>query len=152
MRDHVRSRQAAALRLAGMTYPQIAQALGYASPSGALRAVRRAIAHGEADPSLRTGRLSRPRTSIGDAADERHGTTNGYGNLGCRCVRCRAAHAESHANYMRHRRELAETVVVVAKYVGEDTAREVEVALRARRRNRNSPTLNVDGADASGLS
>lgn len=29
------------------------------------------------------------------ADDARHGTANGYGNLGCRCEPCRAAHAES---------------------------------------------------------
>jgi hypothetical protein len=42
--------------------------------------------------------------------DPRHGTTNGYTNLGCRCARCRAAHAA----YVRaHRRE--NTAAAVAR-------------------------------------
>jgi hypothetical protein len=32
--------------------------------------------------------------------DPRHGTTNGYGNLGCRCDACREAARVSHAAYM----------------------------------------------------
>ncbi|WP_141658660.1 hypothetical protein [Carbonactinospora thermoautotrophica] len=37
--------------------------------------------------------------------DPRHGTTNGYGNLGCRCDRCRAANREQHREYLRRVRE-----------------------------------------------
>ncbi|MDI3242240.1 hypothetical protein QK287_11785 [Arthrobacter sp. AL05] len=38
--------------------------------------------------------------------DPRHGTPNGYGNLGCRCDRCREANRKSHYAYMeRVRRE-----------------------------------------------
>lgn len=33
--------------------------------------------------------------------DPRHGTTNGYGNLGCRCDACREAHRRNHNLYMR---------------------------------------------------
>lgn len=32
--------------------------------------------------------------------DPRHGTTNGYGNLGCRCDPCREANRVGHADYM----------------------------------------------------
>jgi hypothetical protein len=32
--------------------------------------------------------------------DSRHGTVNGYGNLGCRCEACRTAHAAKHREYM----------------------------------------------------
>lgn len=35
-----------------------------------------------------------------DPDDPRHGTVNGYGNRGCRCDRCRAAHRANHAEYM----------------------------------------------------
>ena len=35
--------------------------------------------------------MSRPLT---DPEDPRHGTPNGYGNCGCRCQKCRDAHAE----------------------------------------------------------
>lgn len=38
-----------------------------------------------------------------DPTDQRHGTTNGYGNLGCRCERCRKANADAHRGYMRQR-------------------------------------------------
>ena len=38
-----------------------------------------------------------------DVDDPRHGTTNGYGNLNCRCDDCRAANAAHHKDYMgRH--------------------------------------------------
>lgn len=30
---------------------------------------------------------------LNDPTDKRHGTPNGYNNYGCRCDRCRAAHA-----------------------------------------------------------
>lgn len=32
--------------------------------------------------------------------DPRHGTSNGYGNLGCRCDECREANRQNHARYM----------------------------------------------------
>jgi hypothetical protein len=32
--------------------------------------------------------------------DPRHGSTNGYGNLGCKCERCTKAWAERHLKYM----------------------------------------------------
>lgn len=38
----------------------------------------------------RTGQITRVRIIPGDG-DHRHGTTNGYGNLGCRCQECRDA-------------------------------------------------------------
>lgn len=37
--------------------------------------------------------------------DPRHGTTNGYGNLGCRCSPCREAHRQNHARYMQKVRD-----------------------------------------------
>src|SRR4051812_22644496 len=37
-----------------------------------------------------------------------HGTTNGYGNLGCRCERCREAHRANHAKYMKRVRASGE--------------------------------------------
>lgn len=40
--------------------------------------------------------------------DPRHGTTNGYGNLGCRCDACREANRLSHAAYVRRARETRE--------------------------------------------
>lgn len=52
---------------------------------------------------------SRPTTPLSDD-DPRHGTTNGYGNLGCRCDACRAAHAVHHARYMKRKREAGEVV------------------------------------------
>ncbi len=36
--------------------------------------------------------------------DPRHGTTNGYVNLRCRCARCREANRVQHAEYMRRGR------------------------------------------------
>lgn len=39
-----------------------------------------------------------PKTPLA-VDDPRHGT-NGYGNLGCRCDRCRAAHRAAHQQYM----------------------------------------------------
>lgn len=37
--------------------------------------------------------------------DPRHGTPNGYGNLGCRCDACREANRQNHAKYMKKVRE-----------------------------------------------
>jgi hypothetical protein len=36
--------------------------------------------------------------------DPRHGTANGYGNLGCRCPRCQEAHAAYHLVQQHERR------------------------------------------------
>lgn len=36
----------------------------------------------------------------GSPEDPRHGTTNGYGNLGCRCERCTEAWRVRHLTYM----------------------------------------------------
>lgn len=36
--------------------------------------------------------------------DPRHGTTNGYANLGCRCPECKRANAVAHLAYMTSRR------------------------------------------------
>jgi hypothetical protein len=41
--------------------------------------------------------MSRPTITPGDG-DERHGTRNGYGNLGCRCTDCRDANTEWQAS------------------------------------------------------
>lgn len=35
-----------------------------------------------------------------DPADDRHGTVNGYINLGCRCTPCTEANTERHYEYM----------------------------------------------------
>lgn len=35
-----------------------------------------------------------------DPSDVRHGTPNGYSNLGCRCERCRKAATQAHYRYM----------------------------------------------------
>lgn len=43
--------------------------------------------------------MSPPRKPL-PPDDPRHGTPNGYGNLGCRCDSCRRANAENHAQYM----------------------------------------------------
>src|SRR5256885_704702 len=52
--------------------------------------------------AARSGRRM-PRTGDGQPLapdDPRHGTTNGYGNLGCRCTPCTEAHRQNHAAYM----------------------------------------------------
>lgn len=41
----------------------------------------------------------RQKIFTGDG-DPRHGTTNGYSNLGCRCDECKTAHADYHREYM----------------------------------------------------
>jgi hypothetical protein len=43
--------------------------------------------------------VSRTKISEGDG-DPRHGTVNGYSNLGCRCPECRQAWTEYHYDYM----------------------------------------------------
>lgn len=40
--------------------------------------------------------------------DPRHGTRNGYGNLGCRCDACREAHRQNHRKYMIRVKESGE--------------------------------------------
>lgn len=58
----------------------------------------RACARESAALKLREKRIS-------DApADPRHGTTNGYTNLGCRCERCCKANTDAHREYMSRRR------------------------------------------------
>ena len=42
--------------------------------------------------------------------DPRHGTTNGYGNLGCRCAPCTQAHWIHHNAYMAKVRESRQLV------------------------------------------
>lgn len=42
--------------------------------------------------------------------DPRHGTVNGYANLGCRCDSCRRAHADNHAAYMRRKRAAGQVI------------------------------------------
>ncbi len=41
-----------------------------------------------------------PRANGLPAGDPRHGTVNGYGNLGCRCDECREANRVQHNRYM----------------------------------------------------
>lgn len=53
--------------------------------------------------------------------DPRHGTPNGYGNLGCRCDACRAAHAANHAAYMKRKRDAGEVVGTHGSSVAYDT-------------------------------
>jgi hypothetical protein len=46
------------------------------------------------------------KPGLEDPSDPRHGTTNGYGNLGCRCERCRAANTMAHRELLaRYRAE-----------------------------------------------
>lgn len=53
--------------------------------------------------------------------DPRHGTTNGYGNLGCRCAACRAAHAANHKKYMERKRASGEVVGLHGSSVAYDS-------------------------------
>lgn len=81
--------------------------------------------------------------------DPRHGTSNGYGNLGCRCEECRAAHAANHAAYIKRQRAAGRVVGRHGSSVAYDTgcrcdmcrlahnARSVEKKQRARERKRN---------------
>lgn len=66
---------------------------------------------------------------IADPSDPRHGTSNGYSNLKCRCDRCREAWAAAHAKYMERRRERE---AMQAKEEA-DTAQDIR-AMRAARR------------------
>lgn len=45
-----------------------------------------------------------------EESDPRHGTANGYVNLGCRCVKCREANRRQHAEYMSRVRSEGRTV------------------------------------------
>jgi hypothetical protein len=45
-------------------------------------------------------RAERAQVFLSDPSDPRHGTTNGYGNLTCRCERCTKAWAEDHLERM----------------------------------------------------
>jgi hypothetical protein len=56
-----RDRQAAALRVAGLTYGQIADRLGYANPSGAFKAAERAFTEMADDPTDRIRQLELAR-------------------------------------------------------------------------------------------
>ena len=47
----------------------------------------------------------RERAGLPDPTDPRHGTINGYNNLGCRCRRCTDANSVSHAAYMNQHPE-----------------------------------------------
>jgi len=51
---------------------------------------------------VRNSRKGQTRRRIvpGDG-DHRHGTTNGYGNLGCRCELCCAANTKNHAEWVQ---------------------------------------------------
>ena len=42
--------------------------------------------------------------ALTDPEDPRHGTTNGYGNHGCRCAACREAHRAHHNAYLARTR------------------------------------------------
>ena len=53
--------------------------------------------------------------------DPRHGTSNGYGNHGCRCNACRAAHAAAHSAYIKRKRETGEILGAHGSSVAYDT-------------------------------
>lgn len=46
------------------------------------------------------------------ADDPRHGTPNGYSNLGCRCAACKEANRLNHAEYMARVRRTGQLVKV----------------------------------------
>jgi hypothetical protein len=56
--------------------------------------------HGRAPKEKRLATIA---TFHADPTDPKHGTTNGYGNLGCRCARCCEANTKMHAEYMARR-------------------------------------------------
>jgi len=83
--------------------------------------------------------------------DPRHGTSNGYGNHGCRCDACRSAHAAAHSAYIKRQREAGRVMGTHGSSLAYDTgcrcdecrlahnARSVEKKRRQRaRRARNS--------------
>lgn len=55
------------------------------------------------------------------ADDPRHGTPNGYGNLGCRCDACRSAHAAAHAAYIKRQRVAGRVIGTHGSSVAYDT-------------------------------
>lgn len=59
--------------------------------------------------------------------DPRHGTTNGYGNHGCRCDACREAHRINHRKYMRRVKETGE---LAGEQVQHGTAYRYDVGCR----------------------
>jgi hypothetical protein len=52
----------------------------------------------------RLNQAAKIRTTVLSADDPRHGSINGYGNLGCRCQPCRDANAAYHLAYIQKRR------------------------------------------------
>lgn len=95
--------------------------------------------------------MTNPRVKPMADDDPRHGTTNGYGNIGCRCDPCRAAHAAHHAAYMRRKREAGEVIGTHGSSVAYDSGcrcdtcrlahnkRSVEKKRRIRERQSKSP-------------
>lgn len=61
------------------------------------------------------GDVSRPPVEL-PQDDARHGTTNGYGNLGCRCASCTEAHRQQHNRYMQRVRETKKLVTADAAH------------------------------------
>lgn len=64
--------------------------------------------------------MARERVPLADD-DPRHGTANGYGNLGCRCAACRAAHAANHRAYIKRQREAGRIIGSHGSSVAYDT-------------------------------
>jgi hypothetical protein len=64
--------------------------------------------------------MGRERVPLADD-DRRHGTANGYGNLGCRCAECRAAHAAHHRAYIKRQREAGRVIGSHGSSVAYDT-------------------------------
>lgn len=48
--------------------------------------------------------------------DPRHGTTNGYGNLGCRCGACREANRKNHQAYVEKVRDSGQLIGAELKH------------------------------------
>lgn len=90
------------------------------------------------------------------ADDPRHGTTNGYGNLGCRCEACRAAHRASHAAYLARQRAAGRIIGAHGSEVAYETGCRCEPCRTRhnersrefkRRQRRNRPTATSPGGD-----
>ncbi|WP_369069086.1 helix-turn-helix domain-containing protein [Kineococcus terrestris] len=81
---------------AGLSQQEAARVLGVSHPT--VRAWRAAA--GEAVAVARPTAEQAREAFRADPADERHGSANGYRNLGCRCPACTAA-------WSRYRRERA---------------------------------------------
>lgn len=60
--------------------------------------------------------------------DPRHGTTNGYGSLGCRCAACREANRINHKAYMK--RVLANKQLAMGADVVHGTSYRYDVGCR----------------------